>query len=155
MKSRALLLVAALLAAPAWSQESATFDLRSERITKIVRDVAASQSVPVHLSAAAPVERDPFGTIEFVPLTHAPPAQPAAPPPAPASRSSKFLSAVTEILFDEVVDSLLDAATDDSAQEQSQHWVHCETLDVTKATTTTPSPVMCPAGKLRSPGEAD
>ena len=151
MKSRALLVLAALLAAPAWSQE---FDLHSESITKIVRNVAESQSVAVQLSEEKPVARDPFADIEYVPLTHAPPVQPAAPQPA-ASRSSKFLSALTEILVDEVVDSVLDAATDDSYQEQSQHWVHCETLDVTKATTTTPSPVMCPAGEIRPRPQVD
>lgn len=151
MKSRALLMLAALVAAPTWSQD---FNLRSESITKIVRDVAETQSETVQQTEETRVERDPFADIDYVPLTHAPPVQPAAPRPA-ATRSSKFLSALTEILIDEVVDSLLDAATDDSAQEQSEHWVHCETLDVTKATTTTPSPVMCPAGKLRSRPEVD
>ena len=57
MKSRALLVLAALLAAPAWSQE---FDLHSESITKIVRNVAESQSVAVQLSEEKPVARDPF-----------------------------------------------------------------------------------------------
>jgi hypothetical protein len=96
-------LLALLLASPAWSQEPG-FDLRSDAIRKIVSETAASLYVHVRLADKAPVAAEPDV------LEYEPPAKPPVPvrraparPSRPLPEDNGFLSAVFEILFEELL----------------------------------------------------
>ena len=145
MKSRSLLLLGVMLVSPAWSQEPATnapvltpqsFDRSSDSIRKIVRDVAASQSVPVRLSAESPVEREPVATFEYVPPEKSPTVKSTPPrlPTAPAPASAGPLSAISEVVFETLVDTLLDADSDDSSEGQYERWHTCQSRAHLKTT---------------------
>ena len=114
MKSRALVMVA-LLASPAWSQEPAPentqpvvqhFDLRSESVQQIVRNTAASQYSNYQVADKAPASAEPA---KFV---YVPPEKPPAPPsehkvnlPERSPKSNGLLSSVVDILIDEALDN--------------------------------------------------
>lgn len=102
MNSRACLL-AALLVSPAWSQEPAGFDLKSDAIKKIVRDTAATQYAYVQIAEKAPrkSETAPF---KYVPPEKPVPArEPPRQPPARSPRPDGFLSTAVDILVDELL----------------------------------------------------
>jgi hypothetical protein len=134
MKSRALLLIAALLASPSWADESATrtqvlspesFDRKSDSIRKIVRDFAATQSMPVQLVAERPTADS---TIEFVPAEpkHPEPPAPRLPDAPPASDDS-FFSAMIGTLVEAGIEGLLDV--DDSYRTCVSNGTHCVSSD--------------------------
>ena len=118
MNSRTILMIA-LLATPAWSQEPAApapvlaatrLDLQSDAVRKIVRDTAATQYSDARASNEGAVRTEPAAYV-FVPpddLSEVPvreaPKQQSAPEPAPASKGNTFLSSVFEILIDEALD---------------------------------------------------
>jgi hypothetical protein len=121
MKSRALFLVGALLASSAWAQES-TFDLKSDAIRKIVNETAASQSRPVQLSKAKPVERRiVLDTEDLRPLET--PIKIAAPRQSAKPRPQGPVSALVDAVVDSVVDDAL--GLDDT---QYTKWVACQSV---------------------------
>ena len=139
MSARALLLIGAMLVCPAWAQEP-TFDLNSDSIRKIVRATAATQSVPIQLSAEPVAHREPAAILEYVPPIEAAPVKHTAPPrgpPPPPPQSDGFVS----FLFNTLVDTLLDAATGESARTQGVVWRACESAGGSK--TFTQPAVMC------------
>jgi hypothetical protein len=107
MKSRALFLMAALLASSAWAQEP-SFDLKSDAIRRIVHDTAASQSALVQLAKAPPVEHKLVLVTEAqhpfeAPIKIAPPRRIEKPKPrGPVSD-----------LVDTLVDAVVGTAVDD------------------------------------------
>jgi hypothetical protein len=108
MNSRAIL-IAALLASPAWSQEH--LDLHSDAIKAIVRNNAASQYSDARVTEQASSKGDPVefvyvppeDSLDEVPVREAP-KQPSAPEVVSASKGNTFLSSVFEILIDEALD---------------------------------------------------
>jgi hypothetical protein len=134
MNSRVLLLVGALLASTAWSQQPVTntpphaplvVALSNDSIKKIVRDTAATQSATVQLSNEKPVARKPLANIEFVPAVKAPPLKYPTRLPEPAPRSTGFLSAL--------VDTLLDVDDDPSLGGKYPLWLSCQARDDLKS----------------------
>jgi hypothetical protein len=121
MKSRALFLVGALLASSAWTQE-ASFDLKSDAIRKIVRETAASQSRPVQLAEAQPVEHKiVLGTEDLRPLEtpiNIPPPRNSAKP-----KPQGPVSALIDTIVDTVVEDAL--GLDD---RQYTKWVACQSV---------------------------
>lgn len=106
MNSRAVLLLA-LLASPAWSQESAAeaaapavkpLDLRSDAVKKIVQNAAASQ----YGVSNQELEYVPPEDLEEVPVREV--ANPPA-PPAPAPEPDGFLPSMFDILIAEALGS--------------------------------------------------
>jgi len=126
MNPRALLILAALLAAPAWPQ-APSFDLKGDALKKIVHDIASSQSVPVQLSQDLPAKRDSAPTIRFVPPEKPAVAKPAAPPPARSS--SPAPDGILGVVVDTFIDSLLDVQHDEVTQEQYEAWRACQARD--------------------------
>lgn len=121
MNPRAALLIAALLASPTWSQEPPvdpkvltprSFDRNSDSIKKIVRDFAASQSMPIQLAKEEPTHSTDTA-IEFVPAEPPPPEPPPPrlPDPPPESPDT-FFSAMIGTLMEVGLDSLLDLKDD-------------------------------------------
>ena|SRR5688500_8415944 len=102
MNSR-ICLLATLLVSPAWSQESAGFDLRSAAIKKIVRDAAATQFAYVQIAEKPPVAS------ETEPFKYVPPEKPAPTPEPPRQLPAKspppdgFLASAFDILVDELL----------------------------------------------------
>jgi hypothetical protein len=107
MMSRAWILLAAALVAPAWSQEPAnaapavtlrSIDLNSPAIRQIIRDTAATQ----------------FSTARVVEETPAPqkPALRESTEPAPAHRTPALRPAATALLEDGFLTSLIDVLLD-------------------------------------------
>jgi hypothetical protein len=114
MASRSLLLLGVMFVSLAWSQKSAadesapspqSFDLSSDSIKKIVRDMAAAQSQPVRISEETPVEREADSTVKYVPPEEAQPAKSQVPrrPTAPPE-SDGPISALIDTLVDMALD---------------------------------------------------
>ena len=112
MNTRAYLL-AALLVSPVWSQEPAaespkpsapSFDLRSEAIKKIVRDNASTQFAYVQVVEKAPVKSQ-TAAFKYVPpeKPEAPVHEPPRQLPAESPQSGGFVSAMFDILVDELL----------------------------------------------------
>jgi len=138
MNARALFLFGALLASPVWAQQP-SFDLNSDYIKKIVRDTAASQSVPVQLSDEKPAKSEPVATVKYVPPEKPlPPAKSAAHRPVAAPQSNSFLSAVIDILVDEA----LGIDDDIESDVQSDRSLRCPSAEPLK--TTEPGSSTCP-----------
>jgi hypothetical protein len=146
MNPRTLLLVA-LLAAPAWSQEPApvapvaparAFDLGNDAVKKIVRATAATQFAVVYVSQdeapAAPRKSEP------APVAYIPPVKTAAAPqyptrlPDPAPRSDGFLSALIDTLLED---------DDMTYAELYDEWLSCQSRNNLK--TTAERAADCPA----------
>jgi hypothetical protein len=121
MTFRALLLFGALLVSPAWSQETAGFDLKSEAIRGIVRATAATQFRALEIQAQKAPEPKTV-TVRFVPpekpeiAERAPPARPLPPP------SDGFLSA----MFDAVIGTVIDHQLDALFGKPVQVWSRCK-----------------------------
>jgi hypothetical protein len=133
-----VLMLSALLVSPAWSQEPETsssvaaarsFDLRSDAVRKIVHATASSQSVPVQVSQGAPAKRESSPEIEYVPPEKPAVVKEIAPTPVAAPESDGFLSAVFDIAFETLVDSLLGDETDEAMQKQYDTWRACQARD--------------------------
>jgi hypothetical protein len=120
MKSHALLFLGALLASSAWAQEP-SFDLKDDAIRKIVRDIAASQSVPVQLAAAKPIERKLVLDAEDLHPVERPINLPP-PPHNPAPKSQGPVSALIETL----IDSALGLDEEPTAEERYDEWLYCQ-----------------------------
>lgn len=126
MNARASLLFGLLLATPAWTQEPATFDLRSDAVRKIVRDTAASQAVPARpIETAVPVSRETGETLTYVEPVEKPPAKRETPQPAPAPSSNGFVSTLFEILAEEI----FDVEEDYSYDSNRARWLTCQPQD--------------------------
>jgi hypothetical protein len=107
MTARALLLFGVMLASPAWSQETPpltarSFDLTSDSVRQIVHDTAAAQSTAARAAEEPPKELKPAGVVRYVPPVKPEPAEPPQ-PRLPSAPLSPFLSAVADILVDEVL----------------------------------------------------
>jgi hypothetical protein len=126
MNSCVLLLVAAMLASPAWSQEP-SFDLKSDSIKKIVRDTAATQFATIQVSNEKPVERKPLANIDLTPPVAAPPVKYPTRLPDPAPPSTGFLSTL--------IDTLLDVDDDPSLGGKYPIWLSCQARDDLKSAT--------------------
>ena len=145
MKSSVWLL-GVMLVSPAWSQEPVTntpvltplsFDRSSDSIRKIVRDAAATQSVPVQLSEETPVKRESDAAFIYVPPAEAPPPVKTPTPRLPVAEpeSNGLLSAV----FGMLIDDLLDVEPDDPA---AGLWVTCEEQGAMQRIETCPARVL-------------
>ena len=99
MNSRVLLLLGALFAVPAWSQEP-VFDLHSDSIKKIVRDTATTQSALVRISNEKPAKSDPIASIDLAPPVAKPPVKYPTRLPDPAP-STGWFSTLIDTLIDE------------------------------------------------------
>jgi hypothetical protein len=150
MNARAVLLTGLALMSPAWAQEPATsapapaprsFDLSSDSIKKIVHATAATQYAAVQVNAEAPVEREPAIVFDQ-PEKPAPPIKAAAkrraPAPARESASEGFLSAVVDILVDE----LLGVDVTNSLEEEYNKTLGCN--EHPDLNTSTPMLLTCP-----------
>lgn len=104
MNARALLLLGALFATTAGSQEP-SFDVKSESVRNIVRTTAASQSVALPESSAARVRKEPAEkTVVYVP-PEKPPLVRELPVQKPREvKLNPFLSAVIDTVADEALD---------------------------------------------------
>ena len=115
MKYRAVLLLGALLASPAWSQETPSFDLKSDAVRNIVRTTAATQFATklVEEKTPDPAEK----TVHFVPPEKQPAKERSAPRPMPAPRDG-FVS--------DLVTSLIEHELDKSLDHRGPTWESCE-----------------------------
>jgi hypothetical protein len=105
-------LLAALLVSPAWAQEPASFDLKSESIKKIVHEAASTQFADIQVADKAPVKTEP-AAFKYVPPEKpaTPLREPARKLPAKSSRPDGFVSAMFGILVDELVGAEDDGVT--------------------------------------------
>ena len=119
MKFHAFLLLAAVLASPAGSQETPTFDLKSESIRNIVRTTAATQFGMAKLVEDRAPESKATKTVRFVPAEK--PVSKERPRPAsqpmPEPRDG-FVSAFLSTLIDYEMDRLLG--------DGGQVWARCK-----------------------------
>jgi hypothetical protein len=121
MTFRALLLSGALLVSPAWSQETAGFDLRSEAIRDIVRATAATQFRAVEIQAEKAAAPKSAATVRFVPPEKPERTERAAPAP-PAPESNGFLSA----MFETVIGTVIEHELDSWLGKPVQLWSRCQ-----------------------------
>jgi hypothetical protein len=115
MNWRIVCLVNALLAAPAWSQQT-TFDLASESVKRIIRATAATQFGEFRLAEEPPVVRGPAVVDDAgLRIEEKPPPKPV--PVKPASQRQGPVSAL--------IDALLEAESDISATPEYHEWLRC------------------------------
>jgi hypothetical protein len=102
MNSR-IYLLATLLVSPAWAQESAGFDLKSDAIKKIVRDAAATQFSYVQIAEKA-VAKSEAAAFKYVPPEKpAPIREPPRQLPAKSPPPDGFIASAFGILVDELI----------------------------------------------------
>jgi len=143
MSFRALLLVSALLFAPAaWSQETAapSFDLKSDTVRQIVRDAAATQYRIVEpIKEPKPARESPFARKDDPPLETSPlKVANRQKPPAPNLQPGPLGS-----LVDVLIESALGIQDDPAADQRAAFLTLCQSLDQprspTQKSTTCPS----------------
>jgi hypothetical protein len=140
MNARAFLLVGTLLASTAWSQEPA-FDLKSESVRNIVRATAASQSVALPESPAAPVRTEPAKkTVAFVPPEKPPLVRELTAEKPRDVKLNPFLSAVV----DTVVDETLGVEPDPGYEFEYEKLRNCQRRNADK--TSTERDAVCSSG---------
>jgi hypothetical protein len=131
-------IMTALLVSPVWAQEPASFDLGSDSLKKIVHDAASTQFADVRVADKAPAKSAPA---EF---KYVPPEKPAAPVrepprqlPVQSPQPDNFVTAVVDILFDEIL------GTDDIDDiTVSNELLRCQVQKDIK--TSPPGPDRCP-----------
>jgi hypothetical protein len=131
MKFRSKWLVGIALVSSAWSQEPG-FDLSSDSIKKIVRDVASTQSSTVQLTEETPVKREPYTQIEYSPPAEVRPPLKRADPPRPAAPASDgIVSTLVDILLDgdELDDSSQGSYNESNSCLSKQRYETCPGVD--------------------------
>jgi len=125
MNARALLAVGTLLALPAWSQETATFDLKSDSIRNIVRNTAATQYRVVEPVKEPRVERNPFASAVILRSEDTVLETPLPPPTRAEPRVSPLVTSI--------IDTLLDIDDDEISERAKQTYLAlCRQVDIVK-----------------------
>ena len=124
MNSR-MFLLCALLSSPAWSQETPTFDLKSDTVTNILRATAATQVSTPQVDEIRPSEKKP-ATVRYVPPEKGVPVERPKPriPPMP-----KAADTILGSLVDVVVETAIDNALGLDAAGHDDLWQGCRYVD--------------------------
>lgn len=135
MYTRALLVVGAFLALPAWSQEQ-SLDLSSDSVRKIIRDTAATQYAAPQLNEAKPVAPQPRTekVVRYVPPEKPPTKQTAKLnlPAMPAPLQNSFISAVIDTLVSEALGT---DSYNDPVEMNTVSWLTCQSaIDLKRET---------------------
>ena len=127
--------------APAWSQEPAAFDLKSDAIKNIVSATAATQFADVQIEDNAPVKTE-TAAFKYVSPEKPVAAAPDLPskPPAQTPRSDSFVSAMFDILVDELL-----GIEDDDGVTVSNEMLNCRVQRDLK--TLPPGTNVCPGSE--------
>ena len=137
MNTRAMLVVGAVLALPAWSQEP-VLDLSAETIRKIARETAATQYAEPQLTEARRIETKPETPPEKV-VRYVPPEKPSAKqvaklnlPAMPPALQGGFVSALIDTLVSEALGT---DSYNDPVETNTVSWLTCQSaIDLKRET---------------------
>jgi hypothetical protein len=126
MNPRGWLVVGALMALPAWSQQP-SLDLNSDTVKKIIRDTAATQYAAPQLAEMKPAGHQPMTekVVRYVPPERSPERSPAKLnlPALPAPLQSSFMSALIDTLVSEALGT---DSYDNPVETNTVSWLTCQ-----------------------------